>query len=137
MPGKPAARLTDMTAHGKIQSTLLERILWGTDWPLIGNEAPVTSGKKGGGNMLHRYAKGFRDAIPSMPPDFFLRACFLNPLQYLDLAGIRKTLNTKEGSAPWPWIDDLPPQLFDAEFSGDKAELFYRECSLLAKRMGP
>jgi hypothetical protein len=116
---------------------LLERVLWGTDWPLIGNEAPVTGGKKGGGNMLHRYAKGFRDAIPGMPPDFFVRACFLNPLQYLDLAGIRKALKPKEGSAPWPWVDGLPPQVFNAEFTGDKAELFYKECSLLAKRMGP
>lgn len=111
---------------------LLERVLWGTDWPLIGNEAPVTSGKKGGGNMLHRYAKGFRDAIPSMPPDFFVRACFLNPLQYLDLAGIRRS----NGSSRWRWVDELPPSLFDASFAGDKAELFYKECPRLVRRWG-
>ena len=116
---------------------LLERVLWGTDWPLIGNEAPVTDGKKGGGNMLHRYAKGFRDAIPGMPPDFFVRACFLNPLQYLDLARINKALTPKDSSPRWPWVGDLPPRLFEADFADDKAELFYKECSLLAKRMGP
>lgn len=115
---------------------LLERVLWGTDWPLIGNEAPVTGGKGGGGNMLHRYAKGFRDAIPDMPPDFFIRACFLNPLQYLDLANLRKVMLENGQSPGWQWMEGLPPSLFDAQFKGDKAELFYQECPTLSKRSG-
>jgi predicted TIM-barrel fold metal-dependent hydrolase len=114
---------------------LLERILWGTDWPLVGDEGPVKNSK--GGNMLHRYAKGFRDAAPGLPPDFFLRACFLNPLQYLDLKGIR----AKVGSG-WDWIEQLDGHLFqmDAQVSPgkvlDKAELWYRTHAALSEKLG-
>lgn len=103
---------------------LLERILWGTDWPLIGKQKPVTSAT--GGNMLHRYAKGFRSAIPSMPGDFFIRACFLNPLQYLDMKGIHNLFSSRPGAPDWSWIDDLDPDHFSATFEGDKADLYYR-----------
>ena len=66
-----AQRFTDLFHWARDHKPiLLERILWGTDWPLIGGEDPVTGAK--GGNMLHRYAKGFRDAAPHLPGDFFL-----------------------------------------------------------------
>lgn len=103
---------------------LLERILWGTDWPLIAKQNPVTSAT--GGNMLHRYAKGFRSAIPSMPGDFFIRACFLNPLQYMNMKGIRTLFSSQTGAPDWSWIDDMDSDHFNAAFNGDKAELFYR-----------
>jgi len=100
---------------------LLERILWGTDWPLVGDEDPVKDLKSG--NMLHRYAQGFRDAVPDMPGDFFLRACFLNPLQYLDLKRIRTKLG---GTAGWNWVEDMDDQHFSMDFTGDKVELLYK-----------
>lgn len=103
---------------------LLERILWGTDWPLIAAQDPVKNLKDG--NMLQRYAQAFRNALPQMPGDFFVRACFLNPLQYLDMAGIKKLYGGQPGAPAWSWIDDLDPLSFDPKFGGDKAELFYR-----------
>ncbi|MCB9495818.1 MAG: amidohydrolase family protein [Fibrobacteria bacterium] len=101
---------------------LLERILWGTDWPLIAKQDPVTSAT--GGNMLHRYAKGFQSALPQMPSDFFVRACFLNPLQYLDLKRVRSLLPFQRDR--WSWIEDMDPLHFDAKYSKDKMELFYK-----------
>jgi hypothetical protein len=108
---------------------LLERILWGTDWPLIGGEDPVTGAK--GGNMLHRYAKGFRDAAPKLPGDFFLRACFLNPLQYLDLKGIR----SKVGDGRWEWTNEMDDHLFQMSFQDDKVDLLYKTSKSLAKML--
>jgi predicted TIM-barrel fold metal-dependent hydrolase len=109
---------------------LLERILWGTDWPLVGNEDPVKHLKSG--NMLQRYAQGFRDAVPDMPNDFFLRACFLNPLQYLDLKRIRKKLG---GTAGWNWVEDMDPRHFSMDFTDDKVELLYRTNKQLHKQL--
>jgi hypothetical protein len=110
---------------------LLERVLWGTDWPLVGDEAMVKPLKPG--NMLFRYAHGFHEALPSLPADFFIRACFLNPLQFLDLASIRQKLkNRKRRMNPWPWIEDLDPKLFQMDATNpdlqhiDKAALFYQ-----------
>jgi hypothetical protein len=109
---------------------LLERVLWGTDWPLVGDESMVKPLKPG--NMLHRYARGFHEALPSLPADFFIRACFLNPLQFLDLASIRRTKIANEDPDPWPWIDDLDPKLLQMDATNpefqhiDKAALFYQ-----------
>lgn len=114
---------------------LLERILWGTDWPLIATQKPVTSTKAG--NMLHRYARGFRNAIPSIPSDFFLRACFLNPMQFLDLNRIRTEVRNAGEPDVWQWVDDLDPSHFDMSFQGDKTELFYRGNRTLAKPLTP
>jgi hypothetical protein len=109
---------------------LLERVLWGTDWPLVGDEPMVKPTH--GGNMLHRYARGFHKALPSLPADFFIRACFLNPLQFLDLASIRTRIKSrKKDLDPWPWIQDLDPKLFQMDATNpelqnlDKAKLFY------------
>jgi hypothetical protein len=110
---------------------LLERVLWGTDWPLVGDESMVKPTQ--GGNMLHRYARGFHKALPSLPADFFVRACFLNPLQFLDLASIRtRVMSRRKDFDPWPWITDLDPKLFQMDATNpdlqgiDKASLFYK-----------
>jgi hypothetical protein len=127
-----AAKFTELFQWAREHKPiLLERILWGTDWPLIAKQKPVTDAK--GGNMLHRYAKGFQAAIPKIPSDFFFRACFLNPLQYLDLGGVHQKLKITGSSSPWEWVEDLDKSLFDMNFQGDKAELLYRSTKSLAK----
>jgi hypothetical protein len=115
---------------------LLERILWGTDWPLIGGEPPVENHGGKAGNLLQAYARAFQEALPNMPGDFFLRACFLNPLQYLDLKRIHALVKQRQTSpAPWPWVENLDPTLFDQTFSGDKLDVFYRSHPSLAKKL--
>lgn len=110
---------------------LLERVLWGTDWPLLGNESMVKDYKWTKENILHRYARAFRDQISSMPGDFFLRVCFLNPIQYLGL----HSLPTKVGQAgvanPWPWLSELPEAIF-TDFTADKLRLLYKHEKSLA-----
>ncbi|MBK9577380.1 MAG: amidohydrolase family protein [Fibrobacterota bacterium] len=111
---------------------LLERILWGTDWPLPAGEKPV-KGKDG--TMFYRYARGFREMIPEMPGDFFLRACFLNPLQFLNLKSLKAKINDPNWDSTWQWIDDFDPQMYDGNFTGDKLELLYATNKKLAKKM--
>ena len=72
-------------------------------------------------NLLQAYARAFREAVPTLPGDFFIRACFLNPLQFLDMKRIR-TL----GGRGWDWIQGMDDRLFDATFSGDKADVFFQ-----------
>jgi hypothetical protein len=115
---------------------LLERILWGADWPLMGGEPPVEDHGGKTGNLLQAYARAFRGALPNMPGDFFLRACFLNPLQYLDLKRIHALVKPRQTSpAPWSWVENLDPTLFDQTFSGDKLDVFYRSHPSLAKKL--
>jgi hypothetical protein len=102
---------------------LLERILWGTDWPLLGNEPMVT--RYNSGPILYRYAMAFRNRLPRMPGDFFLRTCFLNPIQYLGLSGLSQRLSKAGHANIWPWLEDMHPNLF-TDFQTDKLELYYR-----------
>lgn len=104
---------------------LLERILWGTDWPLVDTKYDVVGIKDK--NMLDKYARGFRSALPNMPPDFYVRACFLNPLQYLNLIDVREKLRANGYSEiGWDWLYDLDQDIFRMSYQGDKTLLLYR-----------
>jgi hypothetical protein len=139
-----AAKVTELFHWAQLHKPiLLERILWGTDWPLVGDEPPVKNPNtilrvlKGEnlkkGNMLRRYARAFREAAPDLPHDFFLRACFLNPLQYLDLRRIRSLLGADSG---WDWVQDLDERLFDVDCTLDKTEILYSNHKSLAFPVG-
>lgn len=105
---------------------LLERILWGTDWPLIGDEEMVTSADVSGFKdppLLYKYAKGFVDRAKGYPEDFFVRSCFLNPMQFWRM----DILKSKAPSVfRKDWIDSIPASILD-DYSGDKVKQLYRQ----------
>ena len=113
---------------------LLERILWGTDWPLIGDEDMVKDADVSGVKdppLLYKYAKGFADRAKGCPADFFIRACFLNPMQFwrMDL------LKSKSPSIfRHSWIDSVPASVLD-DYAGDKVALFYKSNPQLFEKL--
>lgn len=108
---------------------LLERILWGTDWPLIGDEDMAKDADVKGLTvpgfktppLLYRYAKGFTEWARGYPDDFFVRCCFLNPIQFWGFANLKK-------KAPsifkCPWLDKIPQDILD-NYTGDKVASLY------------
>ncbi|HNY29663.1 MAG TPA: amidohydrolase family protein [Fibrobacteria bacterium] len=114
----------------KNKPVLLERVMWGTDWPLLGNESMVKNYKWTKENILHRYARAFKEQIPQMPADFFVRVCFLNPIQYI---GLKKVASLVGGGA-WPWLGDIPDAIF-TDFQGDKLECLYKNDKKIKTKM--
>lgn len=113
---------------------LLERILWGTDWPLIGDDNMVKDADVSGLKkppILYKYAKGFAEHFEDLPADFFFRACFLNPMQFWRMDTLK---NKAPSSFPHAWIDDVPSSILD-DYASDKVELFYKQNPALTKKL--
>lgn len=114
---------------------LLERILWGTDWPLIGDEKMAKNADLQGlpkpVPLLYKYAKGFTEWTNELPNDFFIRCCFLNPMQFW---GIHKLKSLAPALFKQAWVNEIPASVFE-DYKGDKLRSLYEQNSKLFKKL--
>ena len=109
----------------RFKPILLERILYGSDWPYVSNQGMLHNILHSKSNVFDDFGKSQNHFLSSIDPELWIRLTFLNPCQYLGLKAVLPNVSKGLGIPPPTWGKELPDP--PMEFNGDKMKDFLKQ----------